>query len=141
VRAALPDRTRQLVGGAFAVAVLATAGSLFLSEVWRLVPCELCWYQRITMYPLVVVLGVAYWQRRQKVYRTVLPLSVLGTAIAGYHSWLQATASGETGCSIGGCGAVLYRLEPPGLTIPTLSLLAFLLVTAAMIALAIRVHR
>ena len=127
---------RPILAAAAGIALVATAGSLFLSEIWRLVPCELCWYQRILMYPLVVVLGVATLGGREGVVLTVLPLSVLGTVVAGYHSWIQATASGAGGgCSIGSCGAVLYHLEPLGLTIPNLSLLAFLLVTLAMVVL------
>jgi len=109
------------------VALVATAGSLYLSLGLGLVPCELCWYQRILMYPLVVILGVALVERRATAYRTVLPLSVLGAGIAAYHSWLQVTASGLQ-CGVGACGAVLLRVF--GLTIPNLSLVAFALVTA-----------
>ncbi len=137
------DRSeRALLGGATAIALVATLGSLSLSEGMGLVPCELCWYQRILMYPLVVVLGVAAWERRERVYRTALPLSVAGTGIAAYHSWIQATAvGGSAGCSIGGCGAILFRLEPLGLTIPNLSLVAFLLVTVALLVVWRRVRR
>ena len=109
------------------VALVATAGSLYLSLGLGLVPCELCWYQRILMYPLVVVFGVALVERRLGVYRTVLPLSTLGTVLAAYHSWLQLSAGGR--CSFGGCAAVQLRVV--GLTIPNLSLVAFVLVTAA----------
>lgn len=118
----------QVLAAGAVVALVATAGSLFLSEVWGLVPCALCWYQRILMYPLVVVLGVAAYERRPGVYRTVLPLSASGVAVAAYHSWLQ-TGTGACGFG-GGCGAVQYRLEPLGLTVPNLALIAFLLVTA-----------
>ena len=48
---------------AFVVAAVATAGSLYLSEVANFTPCTLCWYQRIAMYPLVVLLGIATWRR------------------------------------------------------------------------------
>ena len=115
------------------VAVVATAGSLYLSLGLGLVPCELCWYQRILLYPLVVVFGVASVEDRAAVYWTVLPLSVLGTSVAAYHSWLQITASGLQ-CGVGGsCAAVLLRVF--GLTIPNLSLVAFLLVTLTAVAL------
>jgi disulfide bond formation protein DsbB len=125
---------RPLLALGLLVAILATAGSLFLSEVWGLVPCDLCWYQRILIYPLVVVLGVALFERREGVYRTVLLLSVPGTLVAAYHSWIQASAGG--GCGFGGgCGAILYRLEPLGLTVPNLSLVAFLLITAVGVTL------
>ncbi|WP_436909448.1 disulfide bond formation protein B [Halosimplex marinum] len=107
------------------VALAATAGSLYLSEGLGLVPCELCWYQRILMYPLVVVFGVALVERRPGVARTVLPLSTLGTALAAYHSWLQIAGGGR--CAFGGCATVQLRVV--GLTIPNLSLVAFALVT------------
>lgn len=114
------------------VALVATAGSLYLSEGMGLVPCELCWYQRILMYPLVVVFGVAVLEGRVGVYRTVLPLSLAGFVIAGYHSWLQVAAGGR--CTFGGgCAAVQLRVA--GLSIPNLSLLAFGLIagTAALL--------
>jgi disulfide bond formation protein DsbB len=106
---------------------VATAGSLYLSLGLGLAPCELCWYQRILMYPLVVVLGVAAAERRAGVWKTVLPLSVFGTGVAAYHSYLQATT---VACGFAGdCAAVLWRAPVVGLTVPNLSLVAFVLVT------------
>ncbi|WP_436926427.1 disulfide bond formation protein B [Halosimplex amylolyticum] len=126
-----PDPRTLLAFGAL-VAVVATTGSLYFSLGMGLVPCELCWYQRILMYPLVVVIGVALLERRTGVYRTVLPLSVGGVAVAAYHSWLQVAAGGQ--CSFGGsCAAVQLRVV--GLSIPNLSLIAFALITAAAAAL------
>jgi disulfide bond formation protein DsbB len=128
----------RLSGGAFAdprlplslatlVAAVATAGSLYLSLGLGLAPCELCWYQRILMYPLAVVLGVAAAERRAGVWRTVLPLSVLGTGVAAYHSYLQVTT---VSCGFAGdCAAVLWRVPVLGWTVPNLSLVAFVLVT------------
>jgi len=127
----LPDiDTRLVLGAATLVAVVATAGSLFLSLGLGLVPCRLCWYQRILMYPLVVVLGVAAVERRAAVARTALPLVGLGGAIAAYHSWLQVS---QTTCGVGAisCAQVQYRLL--GLTVPNLSLLAFCLVGGAVV--------
>jgi disulfide bond formation protein DsbB len=124
---------RSLLAAGGLVALVATSGSLYLSLGLGLIPCELCWYQRILMYPLVVVFGVALLEERPTVYRTVLPLSLLGGSIAAYHSWLQVTASGLQ-CGVGGsCAAVLLRVF--GLTIPNLSLVAFLLVTVTAIGL------
>jgi disulfide bond formation protein DsbB len=127
-----PRSPRLLLAVATVVAAVATAGSLFLSLGLGLTPCRLCWYQRILMYPLVVVLGVAAVERRPGVARTVLPLSVFGLGLAAYHSWLQVT---QTTCSIGvvSCATVQYRLAGL-LTIPNLSLLAFSLVTGAVAA-------
>jgi disulfide bond formation protein DsbB len=118
--------TGRLLGAATVVALVATGGSLYFSQVLGLIPCELCWYQRILMYPLVVVLGVAAYERRRGVVRTVLPLSALGVGVATYHSFLQTTTNQST-CAVGACGSVQYRIV--GLTIPNLSLVAFVLVT------------
>ncbi|MFC7075688.1 disulfide bond formation protein B [Haloarcula halophila] len=130
---------RPLLGAATVVAAVATAGSLFLSLGLGLTPCRLCWYQRILMYPLVVVVGVAAIEERSGVARTVLPLSVFGLALAAYHSWLQVT---QTTCSVGvvSCATVQYRLFGL-LTIPNLSLLAFLLVTGIVAVASWRTRR
>ena len=127
-----------MLAGTALVAAVATAGSLYFSLVLGLVPCTLCWYQRILMYPLVVVLGVAWLEERPRVSRTVLPLSVPGAVIAAYHTYLQVSPTGET-CSFGGpCAAIQYPVLGGLLTIPRLSLLAFLLVTGGMVALEYR---
>nr|WP_254282153.1 disulfide bond formation protein B [Haloarcula salina] len=123
--------TRPLLAAATVVAAVATVGSLYLSLGLGLTPCRLCWYQRICMYPLVVVLGVATLEDRPAVARTALPLSVLGGTIAAYHSWLQVT---QTACGLGAfsCAQVQYRVA--GLTVPNLALTAFVLVTALVAA-------
>lgn len=125
---------RAILGLALFVVLVATLGSLFFSEVWDLPPCSLCWYQRIVTFPLVVVLGVAIYENRSTVYRTALPLSIAGVGIGAYHSWLQATSSGV--CTIGGdCTTVQFRLQPLGLTLPNLGLLAMLSVTTLLVFL------
>ncbi|MFC6824815.1 disulfide bond formation protein B [Halopelagius fulvigenes] len=129
-------RTRAVLGGATTVAAVATAGSLYFSLGLGLVPCDLCWYQRILMYPLVVVLGVAAVERRSEVYRTVLPLSGLGTVVAAYHVYLQVAPGGGT-CSLGGgCASIQYAMLGGLLTIPRLSLIAFVLITGLVATLA-----
>ncbi|WP_276271019.1 disulfide bond formation protein B [Haloarcula litorea] len=122
---------RPLLAGASVIALVATAGSLWLSLGLGLVPCRLCWYQRILMYPLVIVLGVAALEARPGVARTALPLAGLGASLAAYHSWLQAS---RTTCRVGvvSCATVQYRVL--GLTVPNLSLLAFFLVGVAVTA-------
>ncbi|NLV05625.1 disulfide bond formation protein B [Haloarcula rubripromontorii] len=125
------DRPRLLLAAATAVAAVATAGSLYLSLGLGLTPCRLCWYQRILMYPLMVVLGVAAVEDRPGVVRTALPLAVPGAAVAAYHSWLQVS---QTTCGLGAvsCAQIQYRVL--GLTVPNLSLVAFLLVTGLVVA-------
>lgn len=73
----------------FLVAVVATIGSLFLSEVAAFTPCKLCWYQRIFMYPQVVLLGIAAFINDNGIRKYVIPLVVIGLAIAIYHYALQ----------------------------------------------------
>ncbi|MGZ8602880.1 MAG: disulfide bond formation protein B, partial [Actinomycetota bacterium] len=74
---------------AFLVALTATVGSLYLSEVAHFVPCKLCWYQRIAMYPLVPILAIAAWKRDVSVARYVVPLAAIGAAISIYHYQLE----------------------------------------------------
>lgn len=73
----------------WAIATGSVFGSLYFSEVLNLPPCMLCWYQRILMYPLAIILSVAILRKDRAVAYTVLPFSVLGTVIAFYHSLLQ----------------------------------------------------
>ena len=130
---------RSWLAGGTIIAAVATAGSLWFSLGLGLVPCDLCWYQRILMYPLVVILGVATIEARSAVFRTVLPLSLLGLCIAAYHSVLQATTSS---CSFRGpCAIVQWQSPILGLTIPNLSLLAFILVTGAVLGCSRAVER
>jgi len=74
---------------AFAVALTSMLGSLYMSEVAKFPPCVLCWYQRICMYPNVVLLAVAWWRRDAKVKFYVLPLVLIGVAISTYHYLIE----------------------------------------------------
>jgi len=117
---------RRALAVAWLVACVATAGSLTYSLGMGLYPCRLCWYQRILMYPLVVILGVALTTDRPlPVWRFVLPFSLPGIAVAAYHSWLQLAPSST--CSFAGCGSVQFRLL--GASIPNQSLVAFVVIT------------
>ena len=130
--------TRFWLAGAAIVATVATTGSLYLSLGLGLIPCELCWYQRILMYPLVIVLIVATIEKRVTVYRAVLPLSLSCLVIAAYHSWIQRAAS-TSACGLsGGCGTIQYQIL--GLSIPNLSLIASTLISLIMFLLLRRVH-
>lgn len=126
------DQSRLLLGSVTLIAGIATAGSLWFSLGLGLVPCDLCWYQRVLMYPLVIVLGVAAIESQAAVWRTAIPFSVFGGVIAAYHSILQATS---TTCSLNGpCTAVQWQAPVLGFTIPNLSLLAFGLITGVLLA-------
>jgi disulfide bond formation protein DsbB len=74
---------------AFAVALTATVGSLYLSEIAHLQPCRFCWYQRIAMYPSALILGIAAWKNDRAVRRYVFPLATIGAIIAAYHYLIE----------------------------------------------------
>ena len=80
---------RHVIGWAWGVATIAMLGSLYLSEIANFLPCLFCWYQRIAMYPLVVVLGVGALRSDPGVWRYALPLPVIGFLIAAYHVTIQ----------------------------------------------------
>jgi disulfide bond formation protein DsbB len=117
------------VAAAWIVATLATAGSLYFSEVAGFVPCTLCWYQRIAMYPLVVILGLAALRRERHSPTGVVALAIIGALIAAYHVALEWVPSLDTGaCAVGTpCTYVWFRAF--GIfSLPTLALTAFLLI-------------
>jgi disulfide bond formation protein DsbB len=134
-------RVRELLGPtalwlAFAVALTATAGSLYLSEVVGLIPCTLCWYQRIAMYPLVVVLGIAAWHGDGRIRRYVAPIAAVGALIATYHVAVQRMPDLPAGaCALDApCTAIL--IERFGfVTIPVMALVAFLAILAVLLGL------
>jgi disulfide bond formation protein DsbB len=116
---------------AFVVATLATIGSLYFSEVAHFEPCRLCWYQRIAMYPLVVILGIAAWRRDITVRRYVVPVAVIGALIATYHyalEWLPWLDSGV--CSATTPCTIVWFREFGFISLPYLALSAFLLIVA-----------
>src|SRR5207237_5620973 len=78
------------------VAAVAMAGSLYFSEVAHFTPCRLCWYQRIAMYPLVPILGLAAWRRDPGVRPYGLVLSVPGMIVAAYHVLVERYPSLES---------------------------------------------
>lgn len=116
----------------FVIALISTLGSLFYSEIAGYEPCKLCWYQRILMYPLVIILGIAWKRNDKKIVDYALPLSGLGAIIAGYHYYLQLG-----GNSILPCSAIGYSVSCSQrfvmsfgyITIPMMALTAFLLIT------------
>ena len=98
LRERLADFGPLLLPLALAVATVATAGSLYYSEVAGYPPCELCWYQRICMYPLVPVLAVGLWRRGRAVGWYALPLAVVGLGVSAYHYYLQLFDRGSSSC-------------------------------------------
>jgi disulfide bond formation protein DsbB len=108
------------------IALIATMGSLFFSEIMHYVPCKLCWLQRILMYPLVIIFGTAYVKKDLNIALPGFILSLIGAPLALYHYITQKVASFS---SDGFCGPVPCTLEYVNyfgfITIPFLSFIAF----------------
>ena len=111
-------------------ALVATAGSLFFSEVMELPPCVLCWYQRIAMYPLVVVVGVGIVTRDARWKAYAMPLALVGLIVSVYHNLLYYGVIPEsiTPCRQG-ISCTTVQIEWLGfITIPLLALVSFILI-------------
>ncbi|ONK22906.1 disulfide oxidoreductase [Siminovitchia sp. FSL H7-0308] len=115
---------------AWAVAVIATLGSLYFSEIKQYEPCELCWYQRILMYPQAILLGIALVKKDYKAAIYTSVLSGMGVLLSFYHYLIQkvdffsaySPACGRVPCTgeyINWAGFV---------TIPFLAFIAFTLI-------------
>lgn len=120
---------------AWIAAIIATLGSLYFSEVMHFIPCTLCWYQRIFMYPLAIILGVAVYRNDKGIYKYALPLSIIGLLIAGYHTLLQRIPYLQQFemCSTGVPCSKDYINWLGFITIPLLALIAFTIITVCLI--------
>ncbi len=70
------------------IALLSTAGSLFFSEIMDFPPCVLCWYQRIAMFPIALLLGMGLFRNDKSIILYCIPLALIGLLLAGYHNLL-----------------------------------------------------
>ncbi len=117
------------------IALASLLGSLYFSEVAGVVPCLLCWYQRIAMYPLVPILAAGIAARDRNVVRYALPLSLIGLLIGTYHVLLTwgVIAAKAGSCGVGAsCATVTWSLWG-FVTIPFLSWLSFLAISVLLI--------
>ena len=115
----------------FATALIATLGSLYFSEVLHYIPCEYCWIQRIFMYPLVILLGIAVARKDYEVWIYVLPLSMIGLGFSIFHILIQnVPALHDTGAKCGIVPCYIDYLNWFGfITIPVLAGTAFLIIS------------
>jgi disulfide bond formation protein DsbB len=114
------------LGLAFVVAALATAGSLYFSEVAHFEPCLLCWYQRIAMYPLVVILGLGAVRRDRAAAVYAGVLAAIGMVLSAYHvalEWFPALSTGACDPS-NPCTLIWFRVFG-FISLPTLAFIAF----------------
>lgn len=130
------DRQWMLLTTSWVVALVSTLGALFFSEVMAMSPCVLCWYQRIAMFPLVLILGTGAWTQDVRSLVYAWPLAFAGWLVALYHCLLYV---GFIPQSLQPCGegspCMAQSLELMGfITIPLLSFLAFSLILLLLLA-------
>ena len=117
---------------AWLVAAVTTAGSLYYSKVQGYVPCELCWYQRIVLYPFSVILAIAAWRRDSSIRIYAIPVLCIGVVISMYHSWIQwfPPASGTSFCTTDTPCTLKYVDEFGFVTLPFMALSAAAVIIA-----------
>lgn len=116
------------------ISVFGIFGGLYFSEVLKYPPCVLCWYQRIALYPLALIYGVALWSDDHSHFKYSLPFIIIGVVIAAYHNLLYfgLIAQAIIPCSESGASCTARQLEIFGfLTIPLLSLASFITIGIA----------
>lgn len=124
------DKKWLLLFTAWLISAISTLGSLFFSNVMMLPPCTLCWFQRIFMYPLVLILLVPLFSFDRSVVKFSLPLALSGWLIAVYHNLLYYHILPESASPcVQGISCTTVQLNWLGfITIPLLSLVGFTLI-------------
>lgn len=124
------DKKWALIFIAWIVSLISTGGSLFFSDVMGLPPCMLCWYQRICMYPLVILFLTALISFDKSVLKFTVPLTITGWIIAVYHNLLYYKILPESASPcIRGISCTAVQINWLGfITIPLMSLTAFTLI-------------
>ena len=121
----VPDWARDVaLPLATAIALVTTLGSLYYSEIAGYPPCTLCWYQRIAIYPQVIVLGVAALRRDRAVWLTSVPLAAAGVAISVWHVVIERFPSLAGPCDPANPCTIKWVEEFGLLTVPTMALIA-----------------
>ncbi|MBC5636640.1 disulfide oxidoreductase [Ornithinibacillus hominis] len=125
----LTKKKENILLGIWGISVIATLGSLFFSEILGYEPCKLCWYQRILMYPLVIIYGTALFKKDLSIALPGLILSGIGMCVSTYHYLIQKLPTLEAG---GACGIVPCNFEYVNylgfITIPFMAGTAFILI-------------
>lgn len=111
---------------------MSTLGSLYYSEIAGFVPCTLCWYQRILMYPLTVITLVGILTGDEHLPYYALPLSVTGMGLSTYHYLIQLGVIGDSAaCTVGVPCGLRYVNYFGFVTIPLMALTGFVLITGS----------
>jgi disulfide bond formation protein DsbB len=120
---------------AFGVTLISVIGSLYFSQFLLYEPCNVCWWQRVCMFPLILLLGIAWWKQDGGAKKYILPLSSIGAVFAAYNSYIQIWPPSSQHCALGGlvdCSS-RYIFTLGFITIPFVSLIAFLLIFLFMV--------
>ncbi len=118
----------------FLIALVSMLGSLYYSEIVGYPPCSLCWYQRIVMYPLVVIMGIAAFKRDTAIRVYVLPLMVIGAVLALYQYVIGYIPDAEIlGCSLDVSCTERYIWEFGFVDFPLMSFIGFSLMISLML--------
>lgn len=125
-------RTEGALQAAFGIALVATLSALFIGEVLGQMPCTLCWYQRIAMFPLVPLLGIATLRGDLGVRVYAIPLALIGLGFALWHSGLFAgiISAAIAPCTADGPSCTDQAQVVFGLPLPYLSAIAFAAIAA-----------
>lgn len=116
------------------VAVAATAGSLYFSEVAGFEPCRFCWYQRIAMYPLALLLPLAAFKNDAGIRSYAVPLAAIGALLSAYHVRLQVFPDDGGSCDLDNPCSGRWIDALGFLTIPMLAGLSFLLIIGLLVS-------
>ncbi len=120
---------------AWLISLLGTLLSLFLSEILQWPICALCWYQRICLYPLAIILGIACFRDDNKISIYSLPLTVLGTLFALYQ-YLEQMIPGFAPINVCGSGPSCNHIDwmwGKFVTLPLISALGFIMISILLI--------
>jgi disulfide bond formation protein DsbB len=112
---------------AFIVALIATGGSLYYSEIAKFIPCDLCWFQRIFIYPQVILLGLALFKKENYIIDYSLGLISIGALISLYHNYIYYSAKPSNICSLVAPCTQQYLVGLGYITIPLMSLTTLIL--------------
>jgi disulfide bond formation protein DsbB len=119
---------------AWLVAATAMAGSLYFSEGAGLVPCALCWYQRIAMYPMAIVLLIAAWRGDIGIRPYAATIAGIGAVISGYHILVQRLPGLPSGsCSLESPCSAIYIERFGFVTIPVMAFIGFAAILTIML--------
>jgi disulfide bond formation protein DsbB len=119
--------SRNAIPLAFFVALVAVSGSLYYSVIAGFIPCELCWAQRIFIYPQIVILGLAWFKKDKHIIDYSLALISIGALISLYHNYIYYTVQPSNVCSIANPCTQQYILGFNYISIPLASLTALIL--------------